>query len=241
MPIYTLTDRCPSQTETVLPSNKKKEKSHYQVDFCSVIRIYNLSFSFDPEPPVDNGQKYISWLCCCKGDISSLLNEIASRLSRFFFFIRQDHYRELWGCRISLNTSSAHLKKASHIWLQETKLFPSLFNVELHLLRFTHKFLYGLNLTYIQTYFFFYVALQQVRTVANTEFITPGSNFRGAKWFQWKTFANLKETQFPPQCLMMSNFQAPGKHLCFHRLCLRGVSSEKLGLFFFPFGALRSF
>lgn len=54
----------------------------------------------------------------------------------------------------------------------------------------------------------------------------------GGKWFQWKNFENLKETQFPPQCWMTSHFQASGKHLCSPSLCLQGASSEKLVLFF---------
>lgn len=78
----------------VLPGNKKKEERHYQLDFCSVIRIYSLGFSFDPELPVNNGQKYIAFLCCYTVAISSLLGEVASQLSRHFL-IRQDHYSEL--------------------------------------------------------------------------------------------------------------------------------------------------
>lgn len=69
---------CPSKTGTVLAGNNK-EKRHYQLDFCSVIRIYNLGFSFDPDLLVDSGQKYIALVWDCKAAVPSLCDGITPR------------------------------------------------------------------------------------------------------------------------------------------------------------------
>lgn len=86
-------------------------------------------------------------------------------------------------------------------------------------------------ITYNQTYFFFWVILQQDRTVAKTELLISGLKFWEAKCFQQKNFENLKQPHFAPHCLMMSNFQVSCKHACLHRLCLWAMSSKDLILF----------